>query len=239
MAGETIKTEAICLDIRPWSQTSHIVTWLTPSGKVTTAIKGAVRCKSMFLGQYDFNYTCELVFYARAKGDMHAIRECMPIKLREGLRKDFRALAMAEYYRTLVSRLSPSGPDCAAWYEAMNCALDRLEKPGHVNVSELIAFELDILQLSGLTPDFSGYDPDADWSPFSIEQGAFFQDGRQIRISKEVSKLLNNPKSPQKNPQIPLDAARVIGVFYTFHLDCASEVRRTVLGLISQTNEKG
>ena len=43
MAGETIKTEAICLDIRPWSRTSHVVSWLTPMGKVATVVKGAVR----------------------------------------------------------------------------------------------------------------------------------------------------------------------------------------------------
>ena len=55
MAGETIKTEAICLDIRPWSRTSHVVSWLTPMGKVSTVVKGAVRAKSQFLGQYDLN----------------------------------------------------------------------------------------------------------------------------------------------------------------------------------------
>ena len=36
MAGETIKAAAICLDVRPWSRTSHVVAWLTPAGKVTT-----------------------------------------------------------------------------------------------------------------------------------------------------------------------------------------------------------
>ena len=34
MAGETVKSEAICLSVRPWSQTSHVVAWLTPRGKV-------------------------------------------------------------------------------------------------------------------------------------------------------------------------------------------------------------
>ena len=57
MAGETGKSEAICLDIRPWSRTSHVVEWLTPHGKIRTLVKGAVRPKSAFLGQYDLNYT--------------------------------------------------------------------------------------------------------------------------------------------------------------------------------------
>ena len=34
MAGETVKAEAVCLRIVPWSRTSHIVQWLTPTGKV-------------------------------------------------------------------------------------------------------------------------------------------------------------------------------------------------------------
>ena len=42
MAGETVKTEAICLDIRPWSRTIHVVSWLTPMGKVATVVKGAM-----------------------------------------------------------------------------------------------------------------------------------------------------------------------------------------------------
>ena len=95
MAGETVKAEAVCLRIVPWSRTSHIVQWLTPTGKVTTVVKGAVRPKSFFLGQYDLNYTCEIVYYARGKGELHALRECTPLVFREGLRGDSRALALA------------------------------------------------------------------------------------------------------------------------------------------------
>ena len=91
MAGETLKTTGIVLDIRPWSRTSHVVTWLTPDrGPVVTLVKGAVRPKSAFLGQYDFFYTCELVYYIRAKGELHAIREAAPLNPREHLRGSFR-----------------------------------------------------------------------------------------------------------------------------------------------------
>ena len=83
MAGETVKSEAICLSVRPWSQTSHVVAWLTPCGKVGTVVKGAVRPKSFFLGQYDLNYTCEILYYGRARGDLHALRDCVPLSRRE------------------------------------------------------------------------------------------------------------------------------------------------------------
>ena len=242
MAGETIKTEAICLDIRPWSRTSHVVSWLTPAGRLTTVVKGAVRAKSLFLGQYDLNYTCDILYYARAKGELHALRECVPVEMREGLRGDYRKLALAGYFRRLVAELAPMGEDCRVWYELLLSSLSSLDP----RVDALIRFELAVLQLSGLKPDFGRFGEVASASrgdrdgtgeerlPFSLEAGVFGSyEGRCIRVSREVAEYLANGAKNAQNSQIPLDAARVIGVFYQFHLDCASDVRRTVLEMIS------
>ena len=232
MAGETIKSEAICLDIRPWSRTSHVVFWLTPDGKVSTVVKGAVRSKSAFLGQYDLNYTCEIVYYARAKGELHALRECVPVDLRESLRSDYRALALAGYFRRLVSELSPPGSECRPWYDLLSATLERSQR--RVSPAVLVSFELKVLALAGLAPDFSGYDRDAEWSSFSLESGSFAgTGGRILRISRKVADFLNHPCEICENSQIPLDAARVIGVFYQLHLDCAFDIRRLVMEMIS------
>ena len=234
MAGETIRTEAICLSIRPWSQTSHVVAWLTPSGKVSTVVKGAVRPKSQFLGQYDLNYTCDILYYARTKGELHALRECVPLEMREELRDDYRKLALAGYMRRLVAELAPQGEECRAWYELLLASLSSLVP----RVNALIRFELAVLRLAGVAPDFSKYDRNAEWSAFSVETGNFGTgEGRCIRVSRETAEYLANGAKNAKNSQIPLDAARVIGVFYQFHLDCASDVRRTVLGMISPSQE--
>ena len=240
MAGETIRTEAICLSIRPWSQTSHVVAWLTPSGKVSTVVKGAVRPKSQFLGQYDLNYTCEILYYARAKGELHALREACPVALRENLRQSYRALALADYFRSLVQELAPTGAECRAWYEALARALDACQGVAGGSQAEsalvlLVRFEIEVLRLSGLSPDFSGYDSAQDWMSFDVESGAFVEEasGRLLRVERAVAEFLRNPQANPQNAKIPLDAARVIGVFYTFHLDCASDVRRTVLRVIS------
>ena len=230
MAGETVKTEAICLDIRPWSRTSHVVSWLTPTGKVSTVVKGAVRAKSQFLGQYDLNYTCDIVYYARAKGELHALREAVPVEMREELRGDYRKLALAGYFRRLVAELAPMGEECRAWYEELSQRLEDIRP----KTEDLVRFELEVLGLSGLKPDFSKFDKNAEWSAFSLETGAFGTgEGRCIRVSRDVAEYLANGAKNVKNAQTPLDAARVIGVFYQFHLDCASDVRRTVLGMIS------
>ena len=137
MAGETIKTEAICLDIRPWSRTSHVVSWLTPTGKVATVVKGAVRAKSQFLGQYDLNYTCDIVYYARAKGELHALREAVPVEMRETLRGDYRKLALAGYFRRLVAELAPMGDECRAWYEELERSLEDIRP----ETEDLVRFE--------------------------------------------------------------------------------------------------
>ena len=246
MAGETVRTGAICLDIRPWSRTSHVVSWLTPTGKVATVVKGAVRAKSQFLGQYDLNYTCDIIYYARAKGELHALRECVPLEMREGLRGDYRKLALASYFRRLVAELAPMGEDCRAWHELLLASLSSLVP----HVDDLIRFELAVLRLSGLAPDFGRFEDIAsasrgdrdgtgkEWLPFSLDAGVFgSNEGRCIRISRDVAEYLASGAKNAKNPQIPLDAARVIGVFYQFHLDCASDVRRMVLEMISSSKE--
>ena len=236
MAGETIKTRAVCLGITPWSKTSHVVSWLTPSGRVGTVVKGAVRPKSAFLGQYDLNYTCEILYYARAKGELHALRECVPLSLREGLRGDYRVLAFAGYARMLVERLAPQGAECRAWYDLLETVLEELSGTGvgdggvtaPMAVGRLVKFELDVLHLMGLSPEIEA------------DKGGFVLRGeRSIPVSREVAAYLRAEVPQSSDSQIPLDAARVIGVFYQFHVDLPSDVRRTVLGLMTRTNQKG
>jgi DNA repair protein RecO len=225
MAGETARAEAICLAIHPWSRTSHVVRWLTPEGLVTTLVKGAVRPKSAFLGQYDLNYTCDIIFYARAKGDLHALRECTPVDSRDALRGDYRALVLADYFRRQVADTAPNGPEASDWHELLSSALDRLPERRN-RLVDLLEFELGALELAGLSP------------ALEAERGAVTLRGeRQLPVSKATAACLRAP-SETHDPQILLDASRAIGVFYSFHMDGEPETRRTVLKLIS-TNEKG
>ena len=226
MAGETIRAEAVCLAIRPWSRTSHVVSWLTGAGRVATLVKGAVRPKSAFLGQYDVNYTCEILYYARARAELHALRECSAVERRDGLRDDYRALMLADYFRKTVGELAPAGPEAADWKDAVEGALDslaaRADSSAADSLRRLLAFEKRVLELSGLSPNLAE----------DASDGAFQLRGeRRMPVSREVATCLDDPMR-EKNPKILVDAARVIGVFYAFHLDCASDVRRTVLRMI-------
>ena len=235
MAGETTKCEAVCLSVRPWSQTSHVVSWLAPHGKIATSVKGAVRPKSAFLGQYDLNYTCEIVYYARTHGDVHALRECTPLAMREELRGDFRSLAVAGYFRSIVERFAPHGDECEEWHRLLTEALDRLSAGvagPEAAVAQMLFFDMKALALMGLRPEIESL------------SGSFAVRGeRSLPVSEDVAALLcAEARALSPVPcglQVALDAARVIGIYYTIHLDLPPDARRTVLGLVSKKEKKG
>lgn len=212
--------------IAPWSKTSHIVTWLTPSGKVTTLVKGAVRPKSSFLGQYDLNYTCEIVYYRGGTSEVKALRECSSLDMRTKLRLDFKLLAAAEYYRSIVSSLAPWGEEAKDWLSLLESHLSFLERDTFVHpLAKIVMFELGVLRLAGLNPGCE------------TENGLFYLRGEgRFAVSEQVAGCLRNP-AKEKKLKILLETCRVIGVFYMFHLDCCLETRRSVLKLI-YNNEK-
>ena len=226
MAGEMIKTEATCLWIRPWSRTSHVTGWLTPSGTVSTVVKGAVRPKSFFLGQYDLNFTCEILYYARAHGDLHALRECTPLERRDFLRGDYRALVTAERYRHLAGALAPAGPESREWFEALGRGLDALAGAGPDGyLPQLLAFEKKVLALSGVWPEIP-----ANGGEIALSAG------RTIPVPPATAAALADPDD-EKNSEFLLDAARVVGVLYTTNLELPPDPRRAVLKLICKPEQ--
>lgn len=231
MAGETAKTEAVCIRISPWSRTSHIVSWYTPAGKVTTLVKGAMRPKSMFLGQYDLNYTCEIVHYLGGKGDMHPLRECSPLEGRERLRTDYRALLVAEHFREIVYELAPSGPDAEEWYGLLTRSLDELAAPGRIDAQNglrtILVFELAALRLAGLDPQ-SATSPD----------GFLACGERRIPVSAQVTRCLCAPYLV-KYTEILLEAVRITGIFWAYHLEDVPPTRRAAVQTVSATEQRG
>ena len=246
MAGEIIKTEGIVLAIRPWSQTSHVVTWLTPDhGPVTTLVKGAVRAKSAFLGQYDLFYRCDLLYYARASGDLHPLREVTPHNLREHLRGDWRATALADYAADLAKDLAPANAEAATWFSFLDSLLTRLETaqlvapaPGGTRscasaLQELVRLEMEILQLAGWAPDFSSMNPHADWTPFAIDLGRCGEGARTVRLSPRTVAVLVRPDASGQALETVKDAIRFLGVFLSYHIERPPDIRRALVSLIS------
>ena len=232
MAGEIIKTEGIVLAIRPWSQTSHVVTWLTPDhGPVTTLVKGAVRAKSAFLGQYDLFYRCDLLYYARTSGDLHALREVTPRNLREHLRGDWRATALAGYAADLVRELAPPGAESSAWFDFLDAFL--APAPDVPHLTRLIRLEMGFLELAGLAPDFSGLDSSEPWTPFGLDSGRCGVGERIVRLAPRTVAALRRPDAPDVSPQEKTDAVRFLGVFLSYHIERPPDIRRALVSLIS------
>ena len=226
MAGETVKTTGIVIAVRPWSRTSHVVTWLTPDhGPVPTLVKGAVRPKSAFLGQYDLFYRCELLYYAHSSGGIHAIREAVPLDLREHLRGDWRATALAGYAADLAGELAPPDSDSAAWFEFLDRYLAR-PRP-------LVSLETGILRLAGLFPDLSGVDPSAPWTLFAIDRGRCGDGQRTVRLSPRTAAVLAAPDSSSITPEERKDAERFLGVFMAYHLERPAEIRRSLVQMLA------
>ena len=233
MAGETIKTRGIVLDIRPWSQTSHVTTWLTPDhGPVTTLVKGAVRPKSAFLGQYDLFYTCELIYYARASGELHAIREACAENMREWMRGDFRATALASYAAHLVREHCPHGTEAAEWFALLERTLDGLNGCQSLE-GALVAFETGFLALAGLSPDFSGADLSRESVPFAIDLGRVGQGTKTVLVPCGAVRLLSDGGAADASATG--DAVRFLGLFLRYHIDMPPEIRRNTVRLMQRS----
>lgn len=144
--------EAVALRFGPYSNTSRFVVWLTPRhGRIVTLIKGALRPKSHFLGQYDLFATSDLVFYGRDRDHVHAARECALLRPRPWLRSDWHAAAAASYAADLLVRALPADEPHPELYEAFTACLDALARPGSARGC-LHWFELRYLGIEGLQP---------------------------------------------------------------------------------------
>ncbi|MBP7829504.1 MAG: DNA repair protein RecO [Kiritimatiellae bacterium] len=147
-----VKTTALVLRCYPFSNTSRIVSWLTPDqGRIMTMVKGSQRPRSAFLGQYDLFYTCELVFHRRDRGGLHIARECAPLKTRPRLRRDWKAAATASYITGLTARAVPPEAPQAGLFSLLDSALDHLEAAGS-GEAFVFWFELRLLEQLGLSP---------------------------------------------------------------------------------------
>lgn len=262
-----IQTQAIVLQIRPWSQTSHMVTWLTPDyGKITTSVKGAVRPKSAFLGQYDLFYTCDLLFYKRERGGVHAIRECTPIRFREALRHAWRQTAAAAYLVDLTAQATASHQETADIFALLTQALDTLTAGTCLPKNVILWYETHLLRLLGIKPDFTlcplCHTPDQQQMRFSLASGRFLcphlakrQAGEAtLTLPRSVQTLFNKfsqlttpplqfkanaqtiTKKNRPDDHLLLGLSRFLGIFITFHIDVPSVVRRVTFEMLDSNH---
>jgi len=250
------KTQAIVLRFYPYSNTSRVVSWLTPAfGRITTIIKGSQRPKSLFLGQYDLFYTCELVFYARERSGVHIARECSPLKTRESFRSDWKAAAAASYLCDLISRVNTPDAPHSGIFELLDSGLDYLAANGAV-IPFIHWFELKLLAVLGFAPRLthcihcgSELLPGARRTKFSHARGGILcsacgpgagdapaptaPDILAMLTGWQRSQSPQAATSTQCTPWQLEEIEKLLGLFLSYHLDTALPARSIALEVMN------
>jgi DNA repair protein RecO (recombination protein O) len=95
----------IILRTRPLTETSLIVSWLTPElGRVATVAKGARRPKSAFHGKLDLFYAASFSFSRSARSELHTLREVVVRDTHEPLRRELGWVQQASYAAALIEQ---------------------------------------------------------------------------------------------------------------------------------------
>ncbi len=99
------RTPAILLRKTRLTETSLIITWLTPGqGRIKTVAKGALRPKSRLVGVLDHFHLCEIQFQTARSGDLHGLREALLLNAFPGIRTDYPRISLGAYAVELIER---------------------------------------------------------------------------------------------------------------------------------------
>jgi len=151
---ETEKTLALVLRQADFSESSRVVTWLTPRlGKLATVAKGAKRLKGPFESALDLLAICEVVILRKSTGGLDILTEA---KLRQRFTPypgQLASLYGGYYIAELLDAMCESDDSNPVLFEMTVTALERLSTDPEV-VLTLSWFELNLLRELGQLPQF-------------------------------------------------------------------------------------
>ena len=145
----------IILRIRPLTETSLIVHWLTPNwGRIATVAKGARRPKSPFAGRLDLFYTADFSFSRSRSSELHVLREAKLLETHGAIREDILKLQQAGYAAACIEQATETATPLPEIFELTRGFLKHLcgQKP---QPQTIFALELKLLRELGLEPDFA------------------------------------------------------------------------------------
>ena len=124
-----VRTTGLVLRIRPLTETSLIVQWLTRDfGRLATVAKGARRPKSPFRGQLDLFYLTDLSFARSSRSALHTLRETRLLESHAGLRSELIYLQQASYCAALIEQTAEPEAPMPAVFESFCGLLEQLPK---------------------------------------------------------------------------------------------------------------
>jgi len=149
----TESAHGIILRIRPLTETSLIVHWLTAGlGRIATVAKGARRPKSPFAGKLDLFYAADFSFTRSRHSELHALREACLRETHGALREDILKLQQAGYAAAFIEQSTEIETPLPEIYDLVGGFLKYLcEHPPQPQT--IFALELRLLRESGLEPE--------------------------------------------------------------------------------------
>lgn len=149
------RSEGIVLRVRPLTETSLIVQWITRDhGRIATVAKGARRPKSSFVGKLDLYFLAEFSFQRSRRSDLHTLREVVPKTTHPELRKDIHRLQQAAYAVALLELATEPETPLPELYELWLGFLSHLQaQPAQPLL--VIGWEMKLLAATGLQPDLA------------------------------------------------------------------------------------
>jgi len=149
------RTTGLILRIRPLTETSLIVHWLTPDlGRVATVAKGARRPKSPFRGKLDLFFAADFSFQRSRRSELHNLREVVMRETNEALRREIAYLQQASYGAALIEQTTETETPLENIFQLMSDFLAHLPSRPPQPLT-IYAFEMKLLHELGLKPDLA------------------------------------------------------------------------------------
>lgn len=145
-------SDAIVLRHLDYGEADRIVTLLTPDhGRLKGFARGARKSRKRFGPALEPFARVRLHWSRPASGELVTLREAELVDLREGLRRNLEAFALAAYGCELLDELLGAGHEGAAAFDLLEAFLAHLCTGAPVRDARLL-FELRLLRLAGYIP---------------------------------------------------------------------------------------
>jgi len=147
------KSDALCLRITPYSNTSLVVGFFTRErGRVGCMAKGARRKGSALQGELDVLHRVELVAIERKRSALHTLGEVSTLDTYRPVRHDLRRLHAALYIVEILREAAPESEPLPQLYDLSVRALGRVAHNQTFNPLTVAIFELRALKALGFAP---------------------------------------------------------------------------------------
>ncbi|MHC4390156.1 MAG: DNA repair protein RecO [Planctomycetota bacterium] len=144
-------SEALCLKVIDYRETSHIVTYLTPGrGKISAVAKGARRKGSKMFGEIEPLTRAQIVCAERRRSPLHTLTEVSVLDTYRGARKELSRLHASLYVLELARELTSDNDPAEPIYHLTVRALDRIARNKALHPLTLVIYELLVLEAAGL-----------------------------------------------------------------------------------------